>query len=80
MFKYYTLVIANAFGKAVAPSDELEHEAPRPASLTHFLPLAISALLLVACFFAQLFLNSEICHKTADYTQWQSRMPLGLFI
>lgn len=80
MFKYYTLVIANAFGKAVAPSDELEHEAPRPASLTQLLPLAISALLLVASFFAELLLNSNICHKTADYAQWRSSMPLGLFI
>jgi hypothetical protein len=80
MFKYYTLVIANAFGKAVAPRDELDYEAPRPSRLTKLLPLAISTTFLVACFFAQLLLNSEICHKTADYAVWHARMPLGLFI
>jgi hypothetical protein len=80
MFKYYTLVVANAIGTAVAPAKTI-HDEPEIRSRTNaWLTIGLCSIALIAALAAQISLNSWVVHHSLAYDAWHDRLPVGLLL
>jgi hypothetical protein len=80
MFKYYTLVVANAIGTAVAPVEDVAAKPQSRSNISARLLLGLCCIALVASFLAQITVNSSVVHHSLAYAVWRERLPVSLLL